>query len=291
MYSYIDNFIFFFFSSRRRHTRLQGDWSSDVCSSDLVAVADTAVVDNGYDKEGRLTFLSTSAHPDRAGAVDELRTYDRAGRLLSTRLGAGPTSFTYDPAGNAITQTYRTGAVITAQFDALNRVIQRVAPRRVYARTDCTGHPTGPLWSGSSCLMKFPYYPNLLGDSLEIPADTLVFAYDSAGNMMQADNRDAHVRRTYYPSGLLATDSLWLRNYQDAGFGTVYGLRYGYDRDGRRSWLKLPGAMPGTGGQDSMAYSYSSANGALIRVRDVTDRRDSLTYTPAGRLDSLQVFP
>src|SRR5256885_1014231 len=26
---------FFFFSSRRRHTRLQGDWSSDVCSSDL----------------------------------------------------------------------------------------------------------------------------------------------------------------------------------------------------------------------------------------------------------------
>src|SRR5256885_5755104 len=29
---------FFFFSSRRRHTRLQGDWSSDVCSSDLSAV-------------------------------------------------------------------------------------------------------------------------------------------------------------------------------------------------------------------------------------------------------------
>src|SRR5256885_10583203 len=25
----------FYFSSRRRHTRLQGDWSSDVCSSDL----------------------------------------------------------------------------------------------------------------------------------------------------------------------------------------------------------------------------------------------------------------
>src|SRR5256885_12361060 len=29
--------IVFFFSSRRRHTRLQGDWSSDVCSSDLLA--------------------------------------------------------------------------------------------------------------------------------------------------------------------------------------------------------------------------------------------------------------
>src|SRR3712207_8759262 len=27
--------IFFFFSSRRRHTRYWRDWSSDVCSSDL----------------------------------------------------------------------------------------------------------------------------------------------------------------------------------------------------------------------------------------------------------------
>src|SRR6266487_5709759 len=29
--------FFFFFSSRRRHTRWTGDWSSDVCSSDLAA--------------------------------------------------------------------------------------------------------------------------------------------------------------------------------------------------------------------------------------------------------------
>src|SRR5690348_13704543 len=29
--------VFFFFSSRRRHTRWTGDWSSDVCSSDLGA--------------------------------------------------------------------------------------------------------------------------------------------------------------------------------------------------------------------------------------------------------------
>src|SRR5438876_2638861 len=34
----------FFFSSRRRHTRWTGDWSSDVCSSDLVL----AVVNPGH---------------------------------------------------------------------------------------------------------------------------------------------------------------------------------------------------------------------------------------------------
>src|SRR5438874_10382849 len=31
-------FVFFFFSSRRRHTRSLRDWSSDVCSSDLNSV-------------------------------------------------------------------------------------------------------------------------------------------------------------------------------------------------------------------------------------------------------------
>src|SRR5256885_7037560 len=48
-------FFIFFFSSRRRHTRLQGDWSSDVCSSDLHAVlrvlrshADSDVPDHRY---------------------------------------------------------------------------------------------------------------------------------------------------------------------------------------------------------------------------------------------------
>src|SRR5690348_17657560 len=32
---YLYFFFVFFFSSRRRHTRWTGDWSSDVCSSDL----------------------------------------------------------------------------------------------------------------------------------------------------------------------------------------------------------------------------------------------------------------
>src|SRR5262249_59333246 len=31
----VESWVLFFFSSRRRHTRLVSDWSSDVCSSDL----------------------------------------------------------------------------------------------------------------------------------------------------------------------------------------------------------------------------------------------------------------
>src|SRR5690606_40334387 len=40
--------IFFFFSSRRRHTRFSRDWSSDVCSSDLAlrisTMADSSLI-------------------------------------------------------------------------------------------------------------------------------------------------------------------------------------------------------------------------------------------------------
>src|SRR5437762_9632695 len=34
-YTILFSLVCFFFSSRRRHTRYIGDWSSDVCSSDL----------------------------------------------------------------------------------------------------------------------------------------------------------------------------------------------------------------------------------------------------------------
>src|SRR3712207_6503234 len=36
-------FLFFFFSSRRRHTRYWRDWSSDVCSSDLREAAELPI--------------------------------------------------------------------------------------------------------------------------------------------------------------------------------------------------------------------------------------------------------
>src|SRR5256886_7618992 len=44
--------LFFFFSSRRRHTRFDCDWSSDVCSSDL------AVMEFNDDGGGQRIFAS-----------------------------------------------------------------------------------------------------------------------------------------------------------------------------------------------------------------------------------------
>jgi len=59
----------FFFSSRRRHTRLQGDWSSDVCSSDLniiVALRPGSVTNSGNQRalENMLSQATESLQDD-----------------------------------------------------------------------------------------------------------------------------------------------------------------------------------------------------------------------------------
>src|SRR5207248_4123594 len=59
---------FFFFSSRRRHTRSYGDWSSDVCSSDLLAApANTVNVRSNQDRY--YVIIGSSTVP----RVDDIR--------------------------------------------------------------------------------------------------------------------------------------------------------------------------------------------------------------------------
>src|SRR5690348_2034793 len=73
----------FFFSSRRRHTRWTGDWSSDVCSSDLgtrLAQEPRGLKGNAYILAGLPVFAGISVlhalvppHPGPMVAIDALK--------------------------------------------------------------------------------------------------------------------------------------------------------------------------------------------------------------------------
>src|SRR2546429_3586669 len=55
---------FFFFSSRRRHTRCSRDWSSDVCSSDLPEPVPVELLREAYEL-ARLGPTSANGSPAR----------------------------------------------------------------------------------------------------------------------------------------------------------------------------------------------------------------------------------
>src|SRR2546430_10442896 len=73
--------MFFFFSSRRRHTRFDCDWSSDVCSSDLFDVyldtTDTLrVFTQGYEQNSfDYLFGVDVAKPCYRVAVDAVNAF------------------------------------------------------------------------------------------------------------------------------------------------------------------------------------------------------------------------
>src|SRR5690348_18147383 len=82
--------ILFFFSSRRRHTRWTGDWSSDVCSSDLFPL-------NGLRRPRWLLDPRCSL---RTPVVDNSRIPSVAGYFLTlrseeTRLNSSHPSISY----------------------------------------------------------------------------------------------------------------------------------------------------------------------------------------------------
>src|SRR2546426_5811834 len=80
--------FFFFFSSRRRHTRLQGDWSSDVCSSDLVEDLRARLDDARQEVVRALAKLQTVA--SRAEAASAMAEAEIALQALRAATGGPP---------------------------------------------------------------------------------------------------------------------------------------------------------------------------------------------------------
>src|SRR5690606_21757265 len=92
--------LFFFFSSRRRHTRFSRDWSSDVCSSDLELSPDIVTLDlelpdlGGLDTLGYI--MSEAPRP-----VVILSAHGGEGADITLRaLDYGAVDFVLKPAGD-----------------------------------------------------------------------------------------------------------------------------------------------------------------------------------------------
>src|SRR3989454_231080 len=94
----------FFFSSRRRHTRLQGDWSSDVCSSDLLSSSYN--IGLSYELSGAVL-----SQPGLRGAQENAAEADVGGAATSL--------------ANAVTQQYLTVLQTRQNADVARRQLDR----------------------------------------------------------------------------------------------------------------------------------------------------------------------
>src|SRR5207245_3068680 len=93
--------VMFFFSSRRRHTRCYRDWSSDVCSSDLLTnpgtIGTVASVPRLMKGQGSIIATGAIRQSGNAKIVTITSTYDH--RVIqdrkSTRLNSSHGSISY----------------------------------------------------------------------------------------------------------------------------------------------------------------------------------------------------
>src|SRR6266516_383816 len=131
--------VFFFFSSRRRHTRSYGDWSSDVCSSDLPHGARTDHEDNHVQAviarqdtlenqlELRCAHAGVANVPDmhaarseraqRIGAVEQAFDDRRPTRLLVERKTLDGASSSHEDPAQAWFVRARVAAALTVGVD------------------------------------------------------------------------------------------------------------------------------------------------------------------------------
>ena len=248
-----------------------------------VVPADTIKVRTSYDAEGNqlsVTRLYTKKRDATEGGLYQMNPsewqYDALNRVTQHRdAGSGWTILTLDPAGNPTTTLTPRGKSVTATFDAINRVTQRVVPEVVHAGTTCH-YPFGGY-----CQYTFPTYE---GANLCIPADTSRYTYDAAGNLASATNNWARTYRTYAPNGALIIDMQYIRTYdthapdpnpcgggdrhaegESQGYSDFihqYSLGYTYDLASRRTKLSLP-LGPCYPVSCEQLYKYNTTTGTL----------------------------
>jgi len=259
------------------------------------APARSVTARNFYDDEGNLYRVERTQSPNPTGlsTLVTQRIFDVANRPIVAIAEDGFRDTTwFGPGGVADSVRTRRGHTIRMWYDRLNRLTRRTVPAVGYASLLSPGYIgqidleqdslNGSPFAGPR---PYPWFPTD-GSNYTIAADTAAFRYNVAGDLILADNADAHVRRGYNKDGTLLVDTLEIRNWSSATFGHRYILRYTYDLNGRLSALHHPSQLAaGTGMRDSVRYVYNDTTGALRRVHGLL-APDSTTflYDQRGRL-------
>lgn len=269
-----------------------------VSNGTRVVPSDTVKVQSTFDEEGNPRAVTRSytkkLDATQSGMFQMTPSewvYDSLNRVIEQRdAGAGWTILTLDPAGNPTATRTPRSHTITAQYDALNRVTQRIVPQVTYGESGCNYR-----LPGANCGYAFPIIEK---PTLCIADDTSRFAYHTAGTVKSAENNWAKVSRGWAPNGLLTSDNLTIRRYETDAPGSCgggdkhavaqsdgssdwaahrYGLAYEYDLGGRRTALHHPDQLDPCSGACVQRYGYNAITGTLDTLVHPSATGGSLT--------------
>jgi RHS repeat-associated protein len=239
------------------------------------AAAESLFTSSVYDAEGNRRRLERWSYPEvSTGAIGHMISkwgYDLADRVVADTAPDGKVErHVFDRAGNLDTVVTRRQHAISMTYDALGRLTKRRLPAVAYDSVS--------LGIAAQDNEPFPRRPNS-GTSYVIAADSEVFAYDEAGRVTTANNRDARVTRTYFANGLLESEQLEIRNDTGSTFGHSFLTSNHYDLNGRRTSLHLPSQLVPSGTRDSITFAWDSVTSELRQVVDPLANAYSFAYT------------
>ncbi len=231
----------------------------------------------GNDGIGRLTSLT-----DQSGS--DALVYDALGRVSSdTRIigsNSYGTSYTYDAAGNILTETYPSGRIVTYARDALGRIFgittkQNSGSSAVTVVSSVGYEPFGPLSAltfGNSVAAAFTYDQDYQLTDIYAAAgataiQNLTNGFDPSGNITSITDHLASSR-----TQTLGYDNL---NRLNSASGLYGSQSYTYDGVGNRL-TRVVGSTTDT-------YAYSSTANQISTVTTGSNVR-SFTYLPSGQV-------
>ncbi|MBK8245792.1 MAG: RHS repeat protein [Gemmatimonadetes bacterium] len=187
----------------RENTTLTYTERNDVLSSVTTAAGGggTKTIANVYDAEDNVQSVARSwtPNPQNIAVQTTSYVYDNADRAVSQSESTGGAQYTsYDAAGNVTGVTLRSGGSMTMSYDVLNRLISRsISGPTAYNYptpniTPVTGVENGPYnYSASS--------------------ESQSFTHHATNQVLTATGLDADIARSYHSSGALMSETRWSR--------------------------------------------------------------------------------